>query len=118
MGYGYIGKILRVDLTSRQIKPEPLKEDWARKYIGGTGLATRYLYEEIDASTKPEDRQNPLIFMTGPLGATPSITSGRHQIVSLSPLTGIYGESDCGGSWGDQLKKAGFDGIVVTGKSS
>ena len=117
MGYGYIGKILRVDLTSRQIKIEPLKEDWARKYIGGTGLATRYLYEEIDASTKPEDPQNPLIFMTGPLGATPSITSGRHQIVSLSPLTGIYGESDCGGSWGDQLKKAGFDGIVITGKS-
>jgi aldehyde:ferredoxin oxidoreductase len=117
MNYGYIGKILRVDLASCQIKIEPLKEDFARKYIGGTGLATRYLYEAIDASTKPDDPQNPLIFMTGPLGATPSITSGRHQIVSLSPLTRIYGESDCGGSWGDQLKRAGFDGIVITGKS-
>jgi aldehyde:ferredoxin oxidoreductase len=118
MANGYMGKILRVDLTARLVQTEPLHEEWARKYIGGTGLATRYLYEEIDSSTKPEDPQNPLIFMTGPLGATPSITSGRHQIVSLSPLTGIYGESDCGGSWGDQLKRAGFDGIIITGQSS
>jgi aldehyde:ferredoxin oxidoreductase len=118
MANGYMGKMIRVDLTDRRSSIEALKEDWARKYIGGTGLATRYLYEEIDASTKPEDPQNPLIFMTGPLGATISITSGRHQIVSLSPLTGIYGESDCGGSWGDQLKKAGFDGVIVTGRAS
>ncbi len=117
MSDGYKGKILKVDLGTRQIRMEPLNEGWARKYIGGTGLATRYLYEEIDQSTKPGDPHNPLIFMTGPLGATPSITSGRHQVVSLSPLTGIFGESDCGGSWGDQLKKAGFDGIVVTGQS-
>lgn len=118
MGTGYMGKILRIDLGRRQIQVEPLKEEWARKYMGGTGLATRYLYEEINKSTKPEDPQNPLIFMTGPLGGTPSLTSGRHQVVSLSPLTGIYGESDCGGSWGDQLKRAGFDGIIITGQSS
>jgi aldehyde:ferredoxin oxidoreductase len=117
MSNGYMGKILRIKLDTREIKGEPLREDWAEKYIGGTGLATRYLYKEIDASTKPEDPGNPILFMTGPLGATRSITSGRHQIVSLSPLTGIFGESDCGGSWGDQLKKAGFDGILVTGKS-
>jgi len=117
MGNGYMGKILKVDLTSRQIKPEPLKEEWARKYMGGTGLATRYLYEEIDKSTRPEDPRNPIIFMTGPLGGTPSLTSGRHQVVSLSPLTGIFGESDCGGHWGDNLKRAGYDGIVITGKS-
>jgi len=118
MSYGYVGRLLRVDLGAARVTSEPLKEEWARKYIGGTGLATRYLYEEITPSTTPEDPHNPLIFMTGPLGGTRSLTSGRHQVVSLSPLTGIYGESDCGGSWGDQLKKAGFDGILVTGKSA
>jgi aldehyde:ferredoxin oxidoreductase len=118
MTYGYMGKILRVDLTGGQVKTESLKEEWARKYIGGTGLATRYLHEEIDGSTNPIDPKNPVIFMTGPLGATRSITSGRHQVVSLSPLTGIFGESDCGGTWGDQLKRAGFDGIIITGKSA
>jgi len=74
---GYMGKLLRVDLSSRQIQVEPLNRDWAGKYMGGTGLATRYLYEEITASTRPGDPGNPLIFMTGPLGATGSITSGR-----------------------------------------
>ena len=117
MTYGYMGKMLRVRLDRGEITIESLRGDWAQKYIGGTGLATRYLYEEIDASTKPEDPKNPIIFMTGPLGATGSLTSGRHQVVSLSPLTGIYGESDCGGTWGDQLKKAGFDGVLITGKS-
>ena len=118
MANGYMGKIIRVDLTTRQVREEPINKDWAQKYIGGTGLATRYLHEEIGLSTRPTDPDNPVIFMTGPLGGTPSITSGRHQVVSLSPLTGIFGESDAGGTWGDQLKKAGFDGIIFTGKSS
>jgi aldehyde:ferredoxin oxidoreductase len=117
MRNGYMGKILRVDLTRGEIKEEPLKDGWAEKYIGGTGIATRYLYDEISPSTKPTDPENPVIFMTGPLCGTQSITSGRHQIVSLSPLTGLFGESDAGGTWGEQLKKAGFDGIIVTGKS-
>lgn len=117
MTNGYMGKILRIDLTTRQIREEPLNEEWAGKYIGGTGLATRYLYEQIGPSTKPTDPDNPIIFMTGPLCGTRSITSGRHHIVSLSPLTGIFGESDAGGKWGEQIKKAGFDGIIFTGKS-
>jgi len=92
--------------------------EWAGKYIGGTGLATRYLFDRISPSTRPEDPENPLIFMTGPLCGTPSITSGRHQVVALSPLTGLYSESDAGGYWGEQLKKAGYDGIVFTGQST
>jgi aldehyde:ferredoxin oxidoreductase len=115
--FGYTGKLLIVDLSTNDVQVEPLNMDWAKTYIGGTGLATRYLYEEIDASTRPQDPQNPLIFMTGPVCGTRAITSGRHQLVSLSPLTGIYGESDVGGKWGQELKKAGFDGIVIRNKS-
>lgn len=118
MSYGYRGNLLRVDLTARTVRTEPLKTEWADQYIGGSGLATRYLYEEIGSGTRPEDPENPLIFMTGPLCGTPSITSGRHHVVALSPLTGLYGESDCGGYWGEQLKKAGYDGIVFTGKAN
>lgn len=116
--FGYTGRLIVADLSKGTTKVEPLNMEWARQYIGGTGLATRYLYDEIDASTKPLDAKNPLIFMTGPLCGSRSITSGRHQVVSLSPLTGIFGESDAGGAWGDELKKAGFDGVLVRGKSS
>ena len=115
--FGYTGKLLIVDLDKSDVQVEPLNMDWAKAYIGGTGLATRYLYEQIDASTRPQDPQNPLIFMTGPVCGTRAITSGRHQVVSLSPLTGIYGESDVGGTWGQELKNAGFDGIVIRNKS-
>ncbi|MFB3819200.1 MAG: aldehyde ferredoxin oxidoreductase family protein [Candidatus Methylomirabilales bacterium] len=117
MSHGYMGQVLRVDLSVGQATAEPLNREWAQKYVGGSGLATRYLYDAIDAATRPDNPRNPLIFMTGPLGGTRSLTSGRHHVVGLSPLTGIFGESDCGGSWGDQLKQAGFDGIVITGKS-
>jgi aldehyde:ferredoxin oxidoreductase len=92
--------------------------EWAGKYIGGSGLATRYLYDLIKQNTRPDEPENPLIFMTGPLCGTPSLTSGRHHVAALSPLTGLYGESDCGGYWGEQLKRAGYDGIIFTGRAS
>ncbi|MEW5721747.1 MAG: aldehyde ferredoxin oxidoreductase family protein [Thermodesulfobacteriota bacterium] len=114
---GYLGRILAVDLTIGQVGIVPLNQEYARKYIGGTGLATRYLYDLITPLTQPTDPETPLIFMTGPACGTRSITSGRHHLVSLSPLTGIYGESDVGGAWGTELKRAGFDGIIITGKS-
>ncbi|MBW2027690.1 MAG: aldehyde ferredoxin oxidoreductase family protein [Deltaproteobacteria bacterium] len=116
--HGYKGKLLKVDLTNRTIEIEPLNWDWARRYMGGAGLASRYLYDEISPSTSPTDPENPVIFMTGPVCGTRFITSGRHHLVSLSPLTGIFGESDVGGAWGEELKKAGFDGIILKGKAS
>ncbi|MBW2000715.1 MAG: hypothetical protein JRJ29_22485 [Deltaproteobacteria bacterium] len=116
--HGYVGKLLRVDLTSQTIEIEPLNKEWAHKYMGGSGLATRYLYEAITPTTSPHDPENPVVFMTGPVCGTTFITSGRHHLVSLSPVTGIYGESDVGGAWGGELKKAGFDGIILQGKAS
>jgi len=114
---GYAGKILRVDLTRGRVQEEPLDEELAKKYIGGSGLAAKILYDETGAETDPLSPENRLIFMTGPFAATPVITSGRHAVVTKSPLTGIFAESDAGGTWGPFLKRAGFDGIVVSGKS-
>jgi aldehyde:ferredoxin oxidoreductase len=96
---------------------EELSEKEARKYIGGSGLAAKRLWEMTDAETDPLGTENVLIFMTGPLTGTKVLLSGRHEVVAKSPLTGIYGEGDVGGRWGTQLKKAGFDGVIITGKS-
>ena len=113
----YTGNVLYVDLTASKASIRGLNEEWAKKYIGGSGLGAKYLYEMTDEKTDPLGPENPLIFMTGPFTGTSIPLSGRHAVVSKSPLTGIFGESDVGGSWGANLKKAGFDGIIVTGKS-
>jgi aldehyde:ferredoxin oxidoreductase len=114
---GYTGKILRLDLTHSKVTVEDLKEEWAQQFIGGSGLGAKFLYEMTDEGTDPLGPENPLIFMTGPFTGTSVPLSGRHAVVSRSPLTGIFGESDVGGTWGANLKRAGFDGIIVTGKS-
>jgi aldehyde:ferredoxin oxidoreductase len=115
---GYAGRILHVDLSKRSEQVEELSEGEARTYIGGSGLAAKRLWEMTDAETDPLGTDNVLIFMTGPLTGTRVLLSGRHEVVAKSPLTGIYGESDVGGKWGTQLKKAGFDGVIITGKSA
>ena len=114
---GYTGKILHIDLSNSKIHVEDLNEEWARQFIGGSGLGAKFLYEMTDERTNPLGPENPLIFMTGPFTGTSVPLSGRHAVVSRSPLTGIFGESDVGGTWGANLKKAGFDGIIITGKS-
>ncbi|MDI6755664.1 MAG: aldehyde ferredoxin oxidoreductase family protein [Thermodesulfobacteriota bacterium] len=115
---GYTGKILRVDLSKGRIETEALDETLAKKFIGGSGLGAKILHDETGPETDPLGPENRLIFMTGPFAATPVITSGRHAVVTKSPLTGIFAESDSGGTWGPFLKRAGFDGIVVLGKSA
>ncbi len=113
----YTGKLLIVDLTTGTTHAEPLNENYAAQYIGGAGLAARYLYDAIDARTDPLGADNPLIFMTGPLDATAAPSAGRFVVVARSPLTGIYGEANAGNFFGPDLKLAGYDGIIVRGKS-
>lgn len=115
---GYQGKILRVDLSESRITKEELNWEAARNFIGGSGLAAHYLYEGTGPETNPLGESNQLIFMTGPFTGTPVLASDRFAVVAKSPLTGIWGESDCGGHWGETLKKCGFDGIIIQGKSS
>ncbi|MBI5305705.1 MAG: aldehyde ferredoxin oxidoreductase family protein [Chloroflexi bacterium] len=111
----YAGKILVVDLTSGTFTTEPLNEKYVAQYLGGAGLAARYLYDLIDARTDPLGPDNPLIFMTGPLDATPAPSAGRFVVVARSPQTGLYGEANAGNFFGPDLKCAGYDGIIVRG---
>lgn len=117
MNGGYMGRILRVDLSSGKIEKENLKEGFARKFLGGRGFGARILYDEIKAGTDPFSPENVIVFATGPLTGTRTPESGRHTVISKSPLTGGIGTSTSGGFWGYMLKKAGFDAIVVRGSA-
>jgi aldehyde:ferredoxin oxidoreductase len=112
---GYHNKIAWIDLTRRTIAVRPIDENDQQAFIGGGSLGAAYLARIVDAKTDPLGPENPLIIMAGPFTATRVPASSRHEVVSLSPLTGIYGEGNCGGSFGWQLKKSGFDGLVITG---
>lgn len=115
--HSYAGQLLIVDLTSGTVKTEPLNASYAAAYIGGAGLAARTLYDLIDARTDPLGPDNPLLFMTGPLDATAAPSAGRFVVVARSPQTGLYGEANAGNFFGPDLKLAGYDGILVRGKS-
>jgi len=114
---GYTGHILQVNLTQGTLATIPLSEKEAEDYIGGVGLAAHITSRMIAPGMDPLGEGNPLIFMTGPLTGTIIPWSGRHCVATISPLTGIWGEAYAGGTWARELKKAGFDGIVVTGTS-
>lgn len=114
---GYMGKLMAVDLTSGELKDEPLDLALAHDFVGGAGYAARYLYDELGPDTDPLGPENTLMFMTGPLVGTRAPSCGRHEVCALSPLTGIWGESNSGGFWGAELKFSGYDGIVIRGRS-
>jgi len=115
--YGYAGKILRVNLTDQTIKVEDLNLDWARRFIGGRGLATKYLFEEIDPKVEPFSPGNKLIITTGPLTGTSVPTGGRYMVVTKSPLSETIACSNSGGFFGAELKAAGYDMIILEGKA-
>ncbi len=115
--YGYMGKILRVNLTKRTIKVDDLDFDLAKKYVGGRGLGTKLLFDEIDPKIDPLSPDNKIIFMNGPMSGTPTPTGGRYMVITKSPLSGTIASSNSGGTWGARLKYAGYDGIIVEGKS-
>ncbi len=115
--HGYMGKVLRVDLDAGRLWDEPLDETYARSYVGGSGLAARYLYDLVGGKIDPLGPDNPLIWMTGPLVGTAMPSAGRYSVGALSPLTGIWGEANSGGFFGPELRFAGYDGIIVTGQA-
>ncbi|MBI2958530.1 MAG: aldehyde ferredoxin oxidoreductase, partial [Chloroflexi bacterium] len=114
---GYAGSILEVDLTREKSNTTRPHEETLRKYIGGTGLAAKMLWEETTQDTAPLSPEAPLLFMIGPLTGTAMPSSSRYVVAGISPLTGIWGEAHSGGDWADELKHAGFDGIVLRGKA-
>ena len=114
---GYMGKILRVDLSAGEMRDEPLNEEYARAFVGGSGLAARIIYDIIDSDTDPLGPENPLVFMTGPLVGTAMPSAGRCSVCALSPLTRIWGEANTGGFFGPELRFAGYDGVIITGQA-
>ena len=114
---GYAGKILRVNLTTGSIGTEVPPESFYRKYFGGTGFITYYLLKELPKGIDPLGPENILIFALGPMTGHPLPGSGRNSVGAKSPLTGGIGFSEAGGFWGAELKRAGFDAIIVEGRS-
>jgi len=111
-------KLLIVDLTSGDIHEEAIDPAYARDYIGGSGLAARMLWNSLDPQRDPLDPASPLVWMTGPLTGTGGPTNGRSSICARSPQTGLWGESNIGGFVGSELRYAGYDGLLITGRAN
>jgi len=114
---GFNGKIVRIDLTSKEITVERPTVVFYRQFLGGRGFIVNYLLRELAPGIDPLGPENKLIFALGPVTGHPFIGSGRNSIGSKSPLTGGFGESEAGGFWGAELRKAGYDAIIVQGVS-
>ena len=112
------GRLLSVDLsrgatTERQIDP-----NLTREYVGGSGLAARLLLDRLAPDLDPLGPDNPLLFITGPLTGTAGPTNGRFSVCARSPATGLWGEANCGGFWGPELRFAGFDAVLIAGRAA
>ena len=114
---GYMGKILRVNLTTGKISEEPINEELARKFIGARGYGVKIIFDEVPHNADPLGSGNKLIFATGPLTLTTAPTGGRYDVVTKSPLNGVIAGSNSGGFFAPELKKAGYDMLIVEGKS-
>jgi aldehyde:ferredoxin oxidoreductase len=115
--YGWAGQILDIDLSRRKVEKRPLDEKTALSFLGGRGLNGWVLYNEVKPGIDPLGEENLLIFGVGPMTGTLAPGSGRFTVTSKSPLTGIFGDSSCGGSWGAELKFAGYDQMIIRGKA-
>ncbi len=115
--FGYNGKVMRVNLTEGTIKTEELNHELAKKFLGGRGLGTKMMMDEVDPKVDPLSPENKLFIVTGPMTGNPVATGGRYMVVTKSPLSGTIASSNSGGKWGAELKFAGWDVIVFEGKS-
>jgi aldehyde:ferredoxin oxidoreductase len=106
-------KLLKIDLSNGKISTIAIDTAEYTQFIGGAGMAARILYPMLSAKVDPLSPANPLLFMAGALAGTLAPNFGRHVVCARSPLTGIWGESNCGGTWGAELKLAGWDGVQI-----
>ncbi|MBF7081536.1 aldehyde ferredoxin oxidoreductase family protein [Desulfallas sp. Bu1-1] len=114
---GYQGLVLRVDLTNQKVTTERLNMEWAADYLGGKGLGMKYLYEEVGPGAGALAPENKLIFMTGPFTGTIVPCSGKLSIVTKSPASGTILDCSIGGSAAVEIKRAGYDAVIIEGKS-
>src|SRR6056297_81926 len=116
--FGYAGKQLRVSLDKGKVKKEKIKEDLLKKYLGGSGYGVRVLYEELETGIDPLSRKNKLVMATSPLTDRRVPGGGSLEVCFKSPLTGTWGEARVGDEFGFAMKEAGYDFMIVEGKSS
>lgn len=112
---GYMGQMLRINLTDKGVSTEPLREDWARDFVGGAGLAARIIYEEVKPKIDPFGPENKIVIMTAPLNGTMIPAASRTVLCAKSPLTGSFFHSIFGGFLGPEIKFAGYDGLIIEG---
>lgn len=115
MPYGYQGRILHVNLTNGKIWEEEPGEDFYRKYVGGRSLGLYYLLKNLPPGIEPLSPENILVLATSPTVGAPFPGNARHSVMAKSPLTLGFGESEAGGFWGPELKKSGYDAVVIRG---
>ncbi|MFC1886534.1 aldehyde ferredoxin oxidoreductase N-terminal domain-containing protein [Thermodesulfobacteriota bacterium] len=114
--YGYAGKLLRVNLTTEEISTVPTRT-YSDLFIGGRGIALKIHWDEVSPEIDALDPENRLVFMTGPVGGVPGFAGSRWMVSGKSPVRNMWSYCNLGGAWGAKLKFAGYDGIVIHGKS-
>ena len=114
---GYMGKIIKIDLTSQTVEDYPWSDEYRRKYIGGKAVASRIMYDTFKGDEDPLGPENIIVVSTGPVTGLGGPSSNRFDVSALSPQTGITTSSNCGGNFGYYLKRAGYDAVIVAGKS-
>jgi aldehyde:ferredoxin oxidoreductase len=114
---GYAGAILSVDLTAGSLQKQPLPEEWKKKYIGGRGFGVRIISDLVDPATDPLSDANVVVFAAGPLTGSRMPMGSRYDVVTKSPLTGTLSSANSGGFFGTELKRAGFDAVIIRGNA-
>jgi aldehyde:ferredoxin oxidoreductase len=115
--HGYTGATLRVNLATGTVTKEKISEELCRRYLGGSGFVAHFLWKELEGGIDPLGPENKLVIATGPVTGTPIMGSGRHSLGAKSPLTGGIALSQVGEFWGTELKRAGFDIVIIEGKA-
>jgi Aldehyde:ferredoxin oxidoreductase len=117
MPYGYRGKIARIDLSNGRVSFEQPDENFYRTYLGGRGLIAQYMLKELKPGIDPLSPDNKLIFANGVITGVPLGGCGRNSVGGKSPLTGVYGDAEAGGYFGAELKRAGYDALILEGRA-
>ncbi|MFH1475515.1 MAG: aldehyde ferredoxin oxidoreductase N-terminal domain-containing protein, partial [Chloroflexota bacterium] len=114
---GWTGQFLRVDLTNRTHRVESFSEEFAHTWIGGRGFAAKILYDELAPGIDPLGPENKLVVAVGPISGIPAPNTGKTIVAAKSPATGGYGDGNLGTRVTDQLRKAGYDALIVEGRA-
>ncbi|HID18000.1 TPA: aldehyde ferredoxin oxidoreductase, partial [Candidatus Bathyarchaeota archaeon] len=114
---GYILKVLRVDLSRRKTRVEPVNETFAMEFVGGRGWGAKILYDEIKGRIDAFSPENKIVVASGPLSGLIVPCSGKTSFSAISPSTGLYGDSNIGGEFSCALKRSGFDALIIEGSA-